>query len=528
MEKITKTKKLVTLFGSFNPITKAHYMMMKEAMDKVGADIGLFVAAPQKYLEKKMHIKVGSPFLLPADKRIEMIESVCIEDKRLSFFGFELGSAAPNRAKTLLKMQKKYPDHEIHFLMGADRVRSLAKSFREDYENIMSSVKMIITSRGGIDIKKTIENDADLNARKNNFIFMELSDDIKEFSSTKLREKFFNGEDYSSMMNDGAYRIMSKYTPADFPAQTFEDKIKAQLKFGGRFAYNEVGMLVYEENKKLFDNWDEAMLGDRMNKVKSTKVYDKEFHVHSENNYDTKFDCLDADCVDVAEDLIEEGYNPAILNLASAIHPCGGYDKGKNAQEESLCQASTLSQSLYQFGEGGPKGKGARECGLPLIAGVYPLNRNFGGIYSPDVCFFRNNKYKFFSIREKPFSCGVITVASLSNRQKNEWTNDESVFFNTDGTLTEEGVEIEKNKIRTIYRIGLENGHDSLVLGAFGCGVYKLIPAEVANLFMDVLNEEEFKNKYKKIVFAILEGKKRGVLHGEDGKFKAFYDLFQS
>ena len=50
------------------------------------------------------------------------------------------------------------------------------------------------------------------------------------------------------------------------------------------------------------------------------------------------------------------------------------------------------------------------------------------------------------------------------------------------------------NKIRTIFRIGIENGHDALVLGAFGCGAYKLLPIEVAPLFRRVMEESEFKN----------------------------------
>ena len=41
---------------------------------------------------------------------------------------------------------------------------------------------------------------------------------------------------------------------------------------------------------------------------------------------------------------------------------------------------------------------------------------------------------------------------------------------------------------------------------------------------MDVLNEDEFKNKFKKVVFAILETKNKD--NGKDGKYKPFYDLF--
>ena len=186
---------------------------------------------------------------------------------------------------------------------------------------------------------------------------------------------------------------------------------------------------------------------------------------------------------------------------------------------------STLSQSLYQFGS--LKYKHIREANLPNYPDVYPMDINYGGIYSPDVVFFRHNKSKYFKFREQVFASSIVTVASLSNIIKNSYTNDERVYFNHDGTFTSEGLEIETNKVRTILRIALDNGHDSIILGAFGCGVYNLLPSEVSQIFYNVLNEPEFKGNFKKVVFAILEGKgRKGKLTGKDGKFKPFYELF--
>lgn len=95
--------------------------------------------------------------------------------------------------------------------------------------------------------------------------------------------------------------------------------------------------------------------------------------------------------------------------------------------------------------------------------------------------------------------------------------------------MTEEGKTIEKNKIRTILRIALDIGHDSVVLGAFGCGVFNLLPSEVSKMFYDGLNEPEFKGNFKIISFAIFERKaKKGFKIGSNGKFKPFYDLFSN
>lgn len=83
------------------------------------------------------------------------------------------------------------------------------------------------------------------------------------------------------------------------------------------------------------------------------------------------------------------------------------------------------------------------------------------------------------------------------------------------------------DKIRTIYRIALLNGHDSVVLGAFGCGVFKLKPELVSAYFKEVLDESEFRNKFKAVVFAMLEGK-GGIRKKveEEGAFAPFYHDF--
>ena len=157
------------------------------------------------------------------------------------------------------------------------------------------------------------------------------------------------------------------------------------------------------------------------------------------------------------------------------------------------------------------------------------MNINFGGVYSPCVTFFRHNADAYYALRNETFDCPIVTVASLSNREKNNFTNDERFYFDESGYLTAEGKEIEANKIRTLFRIALENGHDSMVLGAFGCGVFRLHSDEVANLFKSVLGENEFKNRFKKLVFAIYEGKpspRRREPMGRDGKFAPFYEIF--
>lgn len=45
--------------------------------------------------------------------------------------------------------------------------------------------------------------------------------------------------------------------------------------------------------------------------------------------------------------------------------------------------------------------------------------------------------------------------------------------------------------------------HKTLVLGAFGCGVFRNDPAQVATIFRQHLQSDQFKNSFKRIIFAI-------------------------
>jgi uncharacterized protein (TIGR02452 family) len=115
----------------------------------------------------------------------------------------------------------------------------------------------------------------------------------------------------------------------------------------------------------------------------------------------------------------------------------------------------------------------------------------------------------------------------LSFREPNSYCNEERQYMAEDGGFTPEGDAIQLNKIRTICRIALLNGHDSVVLGAFGCGVNKLPSGAVADQFRRVFDEPEFKGKFRAVVIAIREGRgsaRRPV--EKNGKFAPFYATF--
>lgn len=221
----------------------------------------------------------------------------------------------------------------------------------------------------------------------------------------------------------------------------------------------------------------------------------------------------DKDCVLAAKELIDAGYNPAMLNLADLYTPGGLVEYGSGAQEENLCRRSNLVLSLYQFSD-------ARICqypdlGLVQNADQYPMDERFGGIYSGIVTFFRGPESEGSLLEAKPYNIPVISVAALSGPR-----------IGPDGMMLKEEADITLDKMRTIFRIGLLHGHDSLVLSAMGCGAFANPPAHIAKLFHQVIEEDEFKDKFRLIDFAILDGYRTGLRHNPEGNLVPFQREF--
>ena len=245
--------------------------------------------------------------------------------------------------------------------------------------------------------------------------------------------------------------------------------------------------------------------------IGATRFYDKlvtTFHIPTINS-NTIIKVVNLDCLLAAEKLLKEGYHPAVLNMASRQNPGGGVQTGAGAQEENLFRRSNLFQSLYQFAPF------AGEYGLRKSNYQYPLDRNFGGIYTPDAIVFRGTEQDGYPLLDTPYRMSFIAVAGI-NRPTLE----------SPERISSDLVEPVKNKIRTIFRIGLLHGHDSLVLGALGCGAFRNPPSHTARLFHEVMEEPEFKNKYRLLLFAILDDHNARLKHNPDGNFLPFVKEF--
>lgn len=267
--------------------------------------------------------------------------------------------------------------------------------------------------------------------------------------------------------------------------------------------------------------WYIATDGTRVELPSVDKVMEAaEMYTHKicfDNSFDrsiiTEIHVEDKDCVQAAQELINVGFNPAMLNLADLYIPGGIVEYGSGAQEENLCRRSNLVQSLYQFSS--MRIKQYPTLNLKTHKCQYPMDELYGGVYSGIVTFFRTTEQENSALVPNPYNIPVISVAAINKPQ-----------IGRNGMIVDRDVEITLEKIRTIFRIGMIKGHDSLVLSAFGCGAFANPPKHIARLFHQVIEEEEFKNVFKLIEFAILDGYRTGLKHNPEGNLKPFLQEF--
>jgi len=242
------------------------------------------------------------------------------------------------------------------------------------------------------------------------------------------------------------------------------------------------------------------------NNIISSNFYKKRISIDFDNleKYDTKIEVLDSDSLAAAYKLVEQGYHPAVLNMASASNPGGGVFSGSGAQEENLFRRTNLFTQMYRYCD-----RMAKKMGMEYDdRNQYPLNMNNGAVYCKNVTVFRDTENNYYAPLEEPFLVDVVSVAGYRDP-----------YVDENGHIEEAIKNITRNKIKTILNVALINGNDSLVLSALGCGAFHNPPKEIAKLFKEILETDEYKDKFKYIVFAILDGK-------QEGNYKAFYDVF--
>lgn len=213
-----------------------------------------------------------------------------------------------------------------------------------------------------------------------------------------------------------------------------------------------------------------------------------------ENKFETEI--VTKNCSTIEALAQEENGKICVLNFASAKNPGGGFLGGASAQEESLARSSNLYETQI-------KNKA-----------MYDFNRNQSSflysdymIYSPNVLFWNDDNGNYF---EKPLTADVITAAAPNKGAM--------VQHNRKEEIAEIGKALKK-RMDKVLAIALKQKSNTLILGAWGCGVFRNEPKDVAYLFKEIITDK-YAGAFKKIVFAVFDNSEK------KSNFKQFEDMF--
>lgn len=176
----------------------------------------------------------------------------------------------------------------------------------------------------------------------------------------------------------------------------------------------------------------------------------------------------------------QTGAKLAVLNFASAKNPGGGFINGAMAQEEALSMCSGLYATQL-----------CHEAYYESNRACKTMMYTHHAIYSPDVVFFRDARY---ALLESPVTASVLTLPAVNMgqvRQKREDINQAKAVM--------------KERMRLALTILAKEKNQTIILGAYGCGVFGNDPQEVAQGWRELLYNEGLGGYFNTVLFVILD-----------------------
>ncbi len=217
--------------------------------------------------------------------------------------------------------------------------------------------------------------------------------------------------------------------------------------------------------------------------IKTNKVYKENFIAKKKDkNLNADFVVESNTSFNAAKEYLRYG-KTAVLNFANPHNPAGGVHNGAMAQEECLCRSSNL---------------------YPCIS-----DKN---VFNDYYLYHRNMRHYFFSDR-LIYTKGITVFKDDSDvpqiMPEREWFQVDVITcaapYIAKLKYTNKAVlkELFKGRIKNIFETAIDNDVEVIILGAFGCGAFKNPPAVVAKAFHEVIDENNYKYYFKKLVFAI-------------------------
>ena len=191
---------------------------------------------------------------------------------------------------------------------------------------------------------------------------------------------------------------------------------------------------------------------------------------------------------------IEEGQRLAVwgpaaaLSFASAKYPGGCFLGGARAQEESLARSSGLYACL-------------KDCRMYAYHHArHDAMYSDYVIYSPEVPVFRNHDG---DLLERPWCMSIITSPAANATALGEYVP----------ARLAEVPAVMADRTAKVLAVAARHDHETLVLGAWGCGAFGIESAIMARVCHEALTGR-FRGVFKNVVFAIADRSEKGRIIG--------------
>lgn len=181
-----------------------------------------------------------------------------------------------------------------------------------------------------------------------------------------------------------------------------------------------------------------------------------------------------------------------ILNFASFKHPGGMFLEGSAAQEEALCHDSILYNVLSDKKLSSYYANNRKNTNNALY-----FNR---ALFSKDILFLKEEKKKIYPAEGSP---DYYTKSKYIKQKFNVLTCAAPNYTTAKkkGVSANENSQALKSRAQFILSIADYFETKTLILGAWGCGVFGQSAEEVAELFYQELNSGKY--HFEKVVFSI-------------------------
>ncbi len=220
---------------------------------------------------------------------------------------------------------------------------------------------------------------------------------------------------------------------------------------------------------------------------KSTNIfYDKNFFNHyTPKEYETKIQVISEDWIDTAIEMNNRGLSSVVLSMTDKVFPAVDIHLGIGGQEESIFRRSNLNRAL-------------------VLDKFYPFTSDNRVIYSKDITmYYGGEKVKWRPLKE----CQKVSIISCPPVKSPYNLEYDYTRLFENSKMCPAHIATTRGYLENTLQAAIKNGHDGIVLPAFGCEGQKNPPRCVAGILEELL--EKYSGYFKEVYICIPDADER-------------------